>query len=86
MMKPKTVTRLRAKIEAPGYYRDRCLQMGELSGVYAAEALLIRYGVDRSICPGDDARAWHSYNKRSNMYRERAAWYARKAFYDETGD
>lgn len=85
-MKPKTVTRLRAKIETPGYYRDRCFQMGELSGVYAAEALLIRYGVNRSICPGDDARAWHNYNKKSNMYRERAAWYARKAFYDETRD
>ena len=74
-------------VEAVGVcQRDRCFQMSELAGVYAAEALLIRYGVNRSICPGDDARAWHSYNKKSNMYRERAAWYARKAFYDETGD
>ena len=85
-MRPKTVARLRAKIEEPGYYRDRCFQMSELSGDYAAEALLICYGVNRSGRPGDDARAWHSYIIKSNMYRERAAWYARKAFYDETGD
>lgn len=85
-MTARQVRRLRARIEQPGYYRDRCFQMGELSGVYAAEALLILYGVDRSISPGDDARAWHRCNKKSNMYRERAAWYARKAFYDKTGD
>lgn len=77
-MKPKTVRRLRAKIEEPGYYRERCFQMCELSGDYAAEALLTRYGVNH------DARAWHSYNMKSNMYRERAAWYARKAFYHDT--
>ena len=82
-MKPRTVRRLRAEIEKPGYYRERCFQMCELSGFYDANALLSRYGVDGNSCGMDDAHAWRSYNAKSAMYQRRADWYARKAFFDK---
>lgn len=78
-MSPKTVRRLRARINEPGYYADRCYQMMEIAGDWSAEALLFRYGPRLNVPQSEHTKVWHRYNIKSEMYKARARWYALQA-------
>ena len=62
MMTARQVRRLRARIELPDYWEDRCVQMGELYGYWYALRLL---GVP------------NAYETKMRYYR-RMHYYARK--------
>lgn len=81
-MTARQVRRLRARIERPGYYRDRAFQMGELAGDMIVEALFISKPACADVKNRRLAREWHFMNVKANMYRKRAAWYVRKSIED----
>ena len=77
-MTPRKVSRLRAIIECPGYNEDRCIQMGELSGFWLGQAIAFKWGPKTGVPRSEHSKVWHSYNIKSEMYRKRAEWYARR--------